>query len=119
MLTINQLKVYLLNIYRLLTLTLINIGHSHYILQYLTMVYIVKIGGNKESQENNTKSNVLYNSVKLALTIDAIEKSLEMMNFHVASIITTRSTTDLATKSVLRLIKSEISSISSFNTILK
>ena len=80
---------------------------------------MVTICATKESKEKITTSNVLYNSVKLVSTIDAIEKSLETMNCHLATIIPTGSTIHPTIKYVLHLVKSEIDNVSNYNTTLK
>ena len=100
----------------MLNTILIKTGHSHYYKQSSTIVSMATTGATKESKEKVTTSNVLYNSIKLASTI---EKPLETMNQHIASIITTFSTINPTTKSVVRLIKSEIKNVSNYNTILK
>ena len=62
------------------------------------MSSMVTICATKESKEKVTKNKVFYNYVKLASMIDVIEKSLEMTNHHLATIIPTRATIDLTTK---------------------
>ena len=72
-----------------------------------------------ESTYKVTTSNVTFSSVKFASTINVINKSIESINCYLSYIISTRSTIDPATKSVLRIIKSEIVNISDYNSILK
>ena len=72
------------------------------------MVSIVTICMSNESKDKVTKYNLVFSSVKFASMIDVVYKSLETINRHLSSINSTRSTIDLTTKSVFRIIKSEI-----------
>ena len=83
------------------------------------MVSLVTLGRTKESKKKKRKSSMLYNSIQLTSIINTLEKSLETMNRHLTSMIPTHSAIDPTTKSVLRLIKSEILNITTFNTTVK